>query len=338
MESINFAVITAARISGFGREATKRFFAFVGLRNPPDNWVQHQTLLREAFKKRAEESMKQAAEELKQDASKRGLDGASASFDGSWMKRGMVSLIGFVSCIGMYTNKIIGIDVRCKYCPVCHGKATENFPCRLGVDCGINHHASSGAMEPEGAVNIIKTLAEKNNLQITEYLGDGDSKAYALVNKTFNWTITKLECVNHVAKRMGARLLNRKKTVKGLGGSRGTLTIEACKKIQSYYHTILTGSNGDVPLMQKRIEAMYRHISSSDDRPDHDLCDEVCKFSNLGPLAGPNKGPPRAELFTTTLATDSQHSSSLQAVVLVDCRNNSTTSLFLTKKGNYSDR
>ncbi len=278
MESINFAVITAARISGFGREATKRFFAFVGLRNPPDNWVQHQTLLREAFKKRAEESMKQAAEELKQDASKRGLDGASASFDGSWMKRGMVSLIGFVSCIGMYTNKIIGIDVRCKYCPVCHGKATENFPCRLGVDCGINHHASSGAMEPEGAVNIIKTLAEKNNLQITEYLGDGDSKAYALVNKTFNWTITKLECVNHVAKRMGARLLNRKKTVKGLGGSRGTLTIEACKKIQSYYHTILTGSNGDVPLMQKRIEAMYRHISSSDDRPDHDLCDEVCKY------------------------------------------------------------
>lgn len=39
LESINFAIINAARIAGFGRTAAQRFFSFLNLRSPPDNWV-----------------------------------------------------------------------------------------------------------------------------------------------------------------------------------------------------------------------------------------------------------------------------------------------------------
>ncbi len=224
--------------------------------------------------------MSKAAEEMKAFAENLKKEGSSASFDGSWMKRGKVSLIGFVSAIGMYTNKVIGIDVRSKYCQSCKGKATEKMPCKLGSECGVNHRGSSGAMEPKGAVNIINTLAQKN-IKITEYLGDGDSKAFSLVKSTFGDDIKKLECVNHVAKRMGKRLLERKKTVKGLGGKNGGLTIEACKKIQAYYHWIITSSDGDVNRMSRRLEALYRHISSSDANPDHDLCEaEYCKYAS----------------------------------------------------------
>ncbi len=41
LESINFALINAARISGFGRTAAKRFFSFLNLPSPPDNWVNY---------------------------------------------------------------------------------------------------------------------------------------------------------------------------------------------------------------------------------------------------------------------------------------------------------
>ncbi len=238
----------------------------------------HQTLLRDAFKKRAEESMSKAAEEMKVFAENL-KKGSSASFDGSWMKRGRISMIGFVSAIGMYTNKVIGIDVRCKYCQTCKGKGTEELPCKLGPKCGINHRGSSGAMEPKGAVSIINKLAQKG-IKITEYLGDGDSKAFSLVKSTFGDDIKKLECVNHVAKRMGKRLQERKKTTKGLGG-KGGLTIEACKKIQAYYHWIITSSDGDADRMSRRVDALYKHISSSDSKPDHDLCEaQYCKYAS----------------------------------------------------------
>lgn len=223
--------------------------------------------------------MKLAAEEVKAYAEKHKKTGASASFDGSWMKRGRVSMIGFVSAIGMYTNKVIGIDVRCKYCQSCKGKATEELPCKLGSNCGVNHRGSSGAMEPKGAISIIQDLAQKN-IHITEYLGDGDSRAFSLVKSTFN-SIKKLECVNHIAKRMGSRLLERKKKVKGLGGKKSGLTNEACRKIQSYYHWIITTSDGDANRMSRRVEALYRHISSSDAKPDHDLCEaQYCKYAS----------------------------------------------------------
>ncbi|GFX80897.1 hypothetical protein TNCV_1908901 [Trichonephila clavipes] len=55
-------------------------------------------------------------------------------------------------------------------------------------------------------------------LMSNEYYGDGDSKGYEAV-KNFCGTnsVTKLECIGHVQKRVGGWLRQLKKTMKGLG-------------------------------------------------------------------------------------------------------------------------
>ena len=126
------------------------------------------------------------------------------------------------------------------------------------------------------------------------YLGDGDCKAFTAVKEEIAkldepWEITKLECVNHVAKRMYYHLSKRKeelkKTIvnpdgktKGIG-NRNHLTNDAMKKIQSYYGWIIYRSKGDAETMKQKILAMCDHLGSSDDNPMHTKCDiEYCKY------------------------------------------------------------
>ena len=74
-------------------------------------------------------------------------------------------------------------------------------------------------------------ICELFGLRYTEFLGDGDSKAFNLVTEKDVYEdvkVTKLECVGHVKKRMGSRLRSPKKRLgktqlddgKSLGGRR----------------------------------------------------------------------------------------------------------------------
>lgn len=164
--------------------------------------------------------------------------------------------------------------------------------CVDSSNCQVNHKGSSGMMEPVGAVNIVKRLYESYGIKTTCYLSDGDSKAFSQVAKFCeeqDWTIKKLECTNHVSKRVGSNLRKVRKdtgsTVKLPGkrtatlGGKGKLTLQAIDKIQSYYYWIIKTSNGDPKLMRKRILAMYAHISSTDKSPKHRNCEiAFCKY------------------------------------------------------------
>lgn len=146
-------------------------------------------------------------------------------------------------------------------------------------------------MEPVGAVNIVQKIFEKTGTKITHYLSDGDSKAFSQVAKFCQhngWEICKLECTNHVSKRVNTNLrkirtLNSKVKLPGnsrvgLGG-KGRLTTVAIEKIQNYYTWIIKNSGGDTKLMSKRIMAMYSHIASTDKEPQHENCElEYCKY------------------------------------------------------------
>src|SRR5690625_4561653 len=133
--------------------------------------------------------------------------------------------------------------------------------CPAGVECQVNYEGSSGGMEADGVVEAILGLYSKYGVKVTKYLGDGDSRAYTAVKKSISelleeeeWEITKLECVNHVAKRIYYQLGVRKGELKdvnvdptskktGIGG-RNLLTNVAVKKIQSYYSWIIYSSEG----------------------------------------------------------------------------------------------
>ena len=70
-------------------------------------------------------------------------------------------------------------------------------------ECLINHKGSAGAMESKGIVECFGSSLDK-------YLGDGDTKSYhdAVSSKAYDdIPLMKLECIGHIQKRVGARLL-----------------------------------------------------------------------------------------------------------------------------------
>lgn len=70
-------------------------------------------------------------------------------------------------------------------------------------------------------------------------LSDGDSSAFAAVQKATPYgpqrPIIKLECINHVQKRMGTALRKKAKEAKLGGRGQGKLTQGKCQKLQDYY-------------------------------------------------------------------------------------------------------
>ena len=100
-------------------------------------------------------------------------------------------------------------------------------------------------MEMEGAAVLWGRSIEKHNFLHTYMISDGDSKAYGKVFEMNVYgedvQIKKLDCVGHVQKCMGKRLLNLKSVTKGKLADaktirgRGRLTEAIIKKIQRYY-------------------------------------------------------------------------------------------------------
>ncbi|GFT73835.1 uncharacterized protein TNCV_1353151 [Trichonephila clavipes] len=78
---------------------------------------------------------------------------------------------------------------------------------------------SSSSMEPAGAYRIFERSEDHRMLRYTDYYGDGDSKAFDAVKDIYGKdSVTKLECIGHIQKRVGTRLRKLKSRNKGLGG------------------------------------------------------------------------------------------------------------------------
>ncbi|GBN55278.1 hypothetical protein AVEN_112467-1 [Araneus ventricosus] len=111
-----------------------------------------------------------------------------------------MSLNGCVSVISIDTGKILDLEVMTQYCKMCE----MNIKC--DHECS-NYKGSSGNMESVGAFRIFERSVMKQELQYTEYYGDGDSKAFSKVKDIYGEdTVTKLECIGHVQKRVSSRL------------------------------------------------------------------------------------------------------------------------------------
>ena len=75
-------------------------------------------------------------------------------------------------------------------------------------------------MEVAGAVKIFERSMPTYIVRYTDYLGDGDTKAYLEVCERKPYRpdvgIKKIECVGHIQKRMGTRLRTLKAKTKKL--------------------------------------------------------------------------------------------------------------------------
>ncbi|GFV71915.1 uncharacterized protein TNCV_2458501 [Trichonephila clavipes] len=113
--------------------------------------------------------------------------------------------------------------------------------------------------------------------------GDGDTKTFNALSENKPYgdddLIQKIECVEHVQKRMGTRLRklklvhSKKKLSDGkTTGGKGRLTDSLIDKLAHYYVNAIRCSSTSVKEMRKAIWAVWVHSCSTDDEPMHWFC------------------------------------------------------------------
>lgn len=240
----------------------------------------------------AEDTMLDCANEIRADATEDedGIVDTAISHDGTWQRRGHSSLSGCTAAISMETGKILDVEPMSRYCKGCTLK--ENLkntdPAKYDLwkvnhTCSYNYTGSANGMEVEGAKRIFKRSVEKRKLRYSTLYGDGDSKAHAAVLNVYpKKPVRKLQCIGHVQKRVGCRLLKLKKAVKGLGGP-GRLTKVVINRLQNYYGIAVRSNVGNLKGMQKATRATLFHVASSAENSYHSAyCpagkDSWCRF------------------------------------------------------------
>ena len=156
------------------------------------------SILGESAKETAEASMNGAVTNLHKGASNDKLADISVSIDGTWQKRGYVSMNGTVSVISMDSGKIVDVETMCRFCKPCQqNKITmteaefkrwyENHK----SSCSSNYEGSPPMIEVEGAQRMFNRSTANRCVRYMNYFGDGDSKAYASVKDTYKPDIVK---------------------------------------------------------------------------------------------------------------------------------------------------
>lgn len=305
---INRRYVAAVTSIGGHDAECNRLAAYLDLPKPctPTAYKENVKQLCEAAQTAAHKSTQLAACE----ASKRlKSSDIRVSVDGTWQRRGFSSKNGVVTVLSVLGkdegSKVLDTEVLTTYCAGCrqldNDKTKLSTIAQHSTDCSVNHQGAPGGMESAGALAIFRRSNELHGLRYTEYLGDGDSKAYKTVADEGVYgpgvQISKLECTGHIQKRMGKALMNivannksrnflvdsngkllnksvanpargEKKYI-GLGG-KGRLTAQQIKNIQGHYGAAIRG-NSTVEGMRAAIWAIFYHRKG-----EHNNCPDWC--------------------------------------------------------------
>lgn len=215
----------------------------------------------------------------------------AVSYDGTWAKRGFRSNYGVGCVIDILTGLIIDYEVLPKYCHACViserqiGKESPEFYFwheGHKTNCAKNYEGSSPGMEVEAASRLWKR-SESIGFRYTTVLSDGDFKTFIHLQQMNVYgsdiSITKEECVNHIAKRLGTGFRNLVKEWRGknltLGGkTQGSLKETTIVKLTNYYRAAIVQNAPDVDKMKSAVIATLYHCASTDEKPMHNKCPE----------------------------------------------------------------
>ena len=221
---VNLRSLTAFREIGRGLKSIKDFCRVMNIPPPMDKKAYKKSFnhLYRAYSAVALKSLESAASQVIGIADDQGVTNVTASFDGTWQRRGCPSLNGVVSCIS--NRKVVDYEVLSKVCHQCkywnnHKQHPKFNDLSVYHTCPINHTGSTGSMEVSGVKAIFQRSVEQFNMRYTTYLGDGDSKAYREVSDSNCYPghpIEKAECIGHVQKRVGASLRTYISNYKGV--------------------------------------------------------------------------------------------------------------------------
>lgn len=221
-----------------------------------------------------------------------GMANVEVSFDGSWHKRGYKSNFGVGAVIDVDLGLVLDYHICSKLCSLCTNKNTLLRNKKLTetdyvmwwedehwMDCEENYEGASGGMESNAAVEMW-SRSRSMKMMYRTFLSDGDSSAYKSIcemngnNGVYGdqYKVEKAECVNHVAKRLGTALRDKKKTVGKMGG-KNKLTDLVINHLQFYYQVSLKRKlHTNTKEMRDEILSSFYHCTTTDARPQHQLC------------------------------------------------------------------
>ncbi|XP_036147677.1 uncharacterized protein LOC118647257 [Monomorium pharaonis] len=226
---INRRFTLTMRLLNVRLNGIKKFCAFMDLPRPIYSSFYNAVvkMISKATKEVRNHIRRAEEEEKAMSIVKRINDGITVLGDESWRKRGFSSLYGIVSLIGWLTVKIVDIEVKSKYYKVCEfwqkkegtAEHEEWFKSHKN-ECQCNHKGSAGKMEIDAVVEMFQRSEHLHNVKYVNYVGDGDSKIFKgiLDAEPYNDISVQKRNAFLTQKRMGTRLRNFKKNIKGLGG------------------------------------------------------------------------------------------------------------------------
>ena len=228
-----------------------------------------------------------------------GYLGLDVSYDGSYTKRGHMSLYAMGYVVEVYTGYIIDFEVLCKCFKCKRDKVHGIEECPHSKPSEKLYRGSSGSME----VQIAKHLwgrSRDHKFEYTMMVADGDCKSFAAVKDWYGLdSVSKEDCGNHVGKRMATRVENFGKTycqeTTFKSGARKGMVRKTypykkvlrdnARRFRNYYVTALRKcANAGVDAMRKEIMAAYHHHLATVFTPrHHHMCpptaDSWCKYS-----------------------------------------------------------
>lgn len=170
--------------------------------------------------KLSKRSMEVAVEEEKEIARSMGevdTDGLpllTVIADGVWNKRSYrcnySSLSGAAAVVGLYTQKVIYMNVRNKYCKICDINTTEDLAEDIPEHiCNKDFSGSSTSMESSILVEAFKKSEADYGCRYKRLIADGDSSVFKKIvdSRPYkNLTIEKTECRNHLFRNFRTNL------------------------------------------------------------------------------------------------------------------------------------
>ncbi|GBN50321.1 hypothetical protein AVEN_71538-1 [Araneus ventricosus] len=211
----------------------------------------------------------------------------SVSYDGTWQKRGHTSLYGIGIVVDVLTGLVIDYEILSKYRPECTTAKRDlvehsaDFSIWYKIhkpECSENYVGSSNAMEVKAAEILWTRSVENCGMRYMNVLSDGESKTYQHLLELDvygdNMKISKLGCLNHVAKRLGTGLRNKGKEWRSkgvtIGGRKeGSLKESMILKLTNFYRKAIKDNILDVQKMKTAIFASLFHTSSTDKASKH---------------------------------------------------------------------
>ncbi|XP_070176989.1 uncharacterized protein [Littorina saxatilis] len=252
-----------------------------------------------------------------------GILWVDVAFDGTWHKRGFSSHYGVGVVVDVLTGYVLDFCVKSTYCHTCamNKEKLEGMTAAEQLqwkqlhqpDCSINHEGSAKSMERDAALELWGRSVERHNLRYRTMLSDGDSTAFNALAAAQPYgptrPITKLECTNHLPKRMGTALRKASKDGRLGGRGEGRLTKEKCQRLQNYFRSAILNNLEDQRAMEQAIWATFFHVTSTDEDPHHDRCPagpaSWCFFQRARAEGQPP--PPHAGHNGTALSREVSH-------------------------------